>query len=159
MSVWLVRAGKYGEREQTALDKSLVTIGWNELPDLSAIKDREGLTNLYRQSHPGASSAKVANHVGQLWAFRGRIQEGDLAVLPLKTRSAIAIGKVTGPYRYATDLGEGTRHVRKVEWLRTDLPPHHLRPRPVTFLRGLHDGVSNSAESGRGANVPSALRR
>jgi restriction system protein len=46
----------------------------------------------------------------------------DLAVLPLKTRSAIAIGKVAGPYQYTTDLGDGVRHVRKVEWLRTDLP-------------------------------------
>ena len=122
MSVWLVRAGKYGEAEQTALDKNVVTIGWNELPDLSAVKDREALAELYRKFHPDASIAHIANQVGQVWSFRSRIQQDDLVVLPLKTSSAIAIGKVRGPYQYTTDLGDGVRHIRKVEWLRTDLP-------------------------------------
>lgn len=122
MAVWLVRAGKYGEREQTALEKGVVTIGWNELPDLSTVQNKEALTEMFREMHPEDSSGKVANNVGQVWSFRSRIQPGDLAVLPLKTRSAIAIGKVSGPYQYTSDLGDGVRHVRKVEWLRTDLP-------------------------------------
>jgi hypothetical protein len=122
MAVWLVRAGKYGEREQTALEKSVLVIGWNEFPDLSAVQSKEALADLYRKLRPDASSGKVSNHVGQLWLFRSRIQPGDLAILPLKTHSAIAIGKVTGPYQYTTDLGDGVRHIRKVEWLRTDLP-------------------------------------
>ncbi len=122
MTVWLVRAGKYGEAEQTAIEKGLVTIGWNEVPDLTSIGDRESLANLYRELHPEASGPNVANQVGQIWAFRGRIQKDDLVVLPLKSRSAIAIGKITGPYQYVTDLGEGIRHIRKVDWLRTDLP-------------------------------------
>jgi len=49
MTIWLVRAGKYGEQEQTALDKGIVIIGWNELPDLSAVNDRETLATLYKQ--------------------------------------------------------------------------------------------------------------
>jgi restriction system protein len=122
MAVWMVRAGKYGEREQTALEKGVVTIGWNELPDLSTVPSREALADVYRQLRPDAPSGQVANQVGQVWAFRSRIQPGDLAVLPLKTRSAIAVGKVAGPYQYTTDLGEGVHHVRRVEWLRTDLP-------------------------------------
>jgi restriction system protein len=122
MAVWLVRAGKHGEREQTALEKSVLVIGWNELPDLSGVESREALADLYRKRRPDASSGKVSNHVGQLWSFRKRMQPGDLAVLPLKTRSAIAIGKVMGAYQYTTDLGDGVRHIHKVEWLRTELP-------------------------------------
>src|SRR5262249_39355023 len=122
MAVWLVRAGKYGEREQTALDKSIVTIGWNELPDLSTVNDRDALADLYRKLHPDASGGLVSNQGGQVGAFRDRIQQGDLVVLPLKSRSAIAIGKVAGPYQYTTDMGDGVRHIRKVDWLRTDLP-------------------------------------
>lgn len=122
MAVWIVRAGKYGDAEQAAIDKGVVTIGWNELPDLSTINDREALADLYRKLHPDASGGKVANHVGQVWAFRSRIKKDDLVVLPLKSRSAIAIGKMVGPYQYVTDMGDGIRHVRKVEWLRTDIP-------------------------------------
>jgi restriction system protein len=122
MSVWLVRAGKTGENEQTALENGLVTIGWNELPDLSGIHDRAAITDLYRQSNPEASTAKVSNALGQLWAFRSRIQKDDLVVLPLKTQAAVAVGKITGPYQYRTDLGEAVRHIRPVKWLRKDLP-------------------------------------
>jgi restriction system protein len=76
MATWLVRAGKYGEREQTALEKTVLVIGWVELPDLSTVDSREALAGLYRQMRPDASSGKVANHVGQLWSFRSRIQPG-----------------------------------------------------------------------------------
>lgn len=122
MAVWLVRAGSHGEQEQIALENRVVTIGWNELPDLLPIQTREDLADLYRQINPNESLRKVANAVGQVWAFRGRIQVGDLVVLPLKSRSAIAIGKVTGPYCFRSDLGESVRHTRNVEWIRTDLP-------------------------------------
>lgn len=122
MAVWLVRAGKYGDAEQTAIENSIVTIAWNDIPDLSAIDQRDDLTELYRVKRPDASSGKVANHVGQIWAFRNRIKPEDLVVLPLKTRSAIAIGRVLGPYEYTTQYGDGIKHVRRVEWLRTDLP-------------------------------------
>ncbi len=122
MSIWLVRAGRFGEREQTALEKNIVVIGWNELPDLSEVHERQSLTEIYKSQHPDASTAKVGNHVGQVWAFRERIQLNDLVVLPLKQQSAIAIGKVVSPYEFRTDLGDEIHHTRKVEWLRTDLP-------------------------------------
>jgi len=35
MSVWLVRAGKNGEREDFALENGVAVIGWDELPDLA----------------------------------------------------------------------------------------------------------------------------
>ena len=37
MTVWLVRDGKYGEREMLALEQALSVIGWEELPDLSKV--------------------------------------------------------------------------------------------------------------------------
>ncbi len=43
-------------------------------------------------------------------------------VLPLHAQSAIAIGKVAGPYRYRTDLGDDIHHTRPVQWIRTDIP-------------------------------------
>ena len=36
-----MRAGKYGEQEHTALDKWVVAIGWNKVPDLSATAIKE----------------------------------------------------------------------------------------------------------------------
>lgn len=122
MSVWLVRAGRSGENEAIALERNLVTIGWNSLPDLSKVESRKDLTELYESKFPDASKGKVSNHVGQLWAFCSRINVGDLVVLPLKTQSAIAIGKVTGDYQYRDDLGDSVKHIRPVEWIQTEMP-------------------------------------
>ncbi len=122
MAVWLARAGRQGEHEQTALDQGIAAIGWLDMPDMGSAQDREAVTELYRQTYPDSSTKTMRNHVAQLWAFRGRIQAGDLIVLPLKTQSAIAIGKATGPYQYRTDLGDSIRHTRPVEWSVTDLP-------------------------------------
>lgn len=49
MALWLVRAGKNGEQEEVALEQNVVTIGWSELGDLSAIDDREELRSLFEE--------------------------------------------------------------------------------------------------------------
>jgi restriction system protein len=41
-----VRAGKYGENEHYALEKNIVTIGWNEIPDISTINTKKDLEDL-----------------------------------------------------------------------------------------------------------------
>ena len=108
MSVWLVRAGRFGENEAKALDEGIVTIGWNSMPDLAKVASREELTALYESLYPDASKGRVANQVGQIWAFTSRINQGDLVVLPLKTQSSIAIGKIAGNYTYTTAMGFGS---------------------------------------------------
>jgi len=100
MTLWMVRAGRHGEREQEAIEKGFVAIGWDELPDLSELSSREELASLYRKLYPNAKKRTVANEVGQVWRFVNNIQIGDLVVLPLKHRSAIAVGKVEGNYKY-----------------------------------------------------------
>ncbi|MFI2810371.1 restriction endonuclease [Microbulbifer sp. JSM ZJ756] len=118
MAVWLVRAGGAGEREDFALENNCVVIGWLRLPDLSSVQDKETLKELLVANYPDAGAGKIRNWAGQIWSFCMRIDIGDLVVLPLKSRSSIAIGRVTGSYRRSPD-GE---HQRPVEWLETDLP-------------------------------------
>ena len=67
MSLWLVRAGRYGEQEQGALENGVVTIGWNEFPDLSKIKTKEELAKLYAKVYPTAKKMQAVNKVGQIW--------------------------------------------------------------------------------------------
>ncbi len=122
MAVWLVRAGRYGQREALALQEGLAVIGWEELPDLSGIASREQLEALCLKVYKDAKANTITNWVGQLWAFLRGITPGDLIVLPLKSRSAIAVGRVVGPYRFRTDLPEDVKHTRPVEWIRKDIP-------------------------------------
>ena len=122
VDAWLVRAGRAGERDLWALDHGLVGGGFHEVPDLTEVGSRGEVAAAVHKGFPGASAGKIGNFTSQLWAFRGRIQVGDLVVLPVKTSRTLAIGKVTSGYLYRDDADPSRRHAREVEWLVTDLP-------------------------------------
>lgn len=118
MNLYLVRAGRHGEREKAALDGGFVTGGWNELPDLSDVQKREELEALFTRTNPDLSRNQARNYIGQIWIFIHEICKGDLVALPLRSRSAIAVGEVTGDYEYNKKIAEGVKHLRKVRWLK-----------------------------------------
>lgn len=122
MRAWLVRAGKYGQRETLALEQGLAVVGWDELTDLSGVQTRDDLLERLRQAYPDGSTNTLRNWQAQLWAFVHSIQMGDLVILPLKGSPAVAIGRVLGGYQYRDDLPSDARHTRQVEWRTTDLP-------------------------------------
>lgn len=122
MSVWLVRAGRNGEQQEDALERGIVAIGWNELSDLSGVTSREQLRNIFESTYLNATTNETSNKVGQIWAFINRIQKGGLVILPLKYRSAIAIGRVISDYQYRIDIADNIRHTRDVQWIQTDIP-------------------------------------
>lgn len=122
MAVWLVRAGRAGEREDFALQKGVATIGWEDLGNLSRIKNKNELEDSMRRTYPDAKPKSVIHWVGQVWTFLKSIKTDDLVVLPLKKRSAIAIGKIVSAYEYRPKFPEDAKHTRRVEWIKTNIP-------------------------------------
>jgi len=122
MAAWIVRAGARGEYEETALGQNVVLVSWDQIPDLGPVQSREQMDALFRSSVPleDVKPGAVAGYIGQLWALRSLIQVDELVALPLKGRAAIAVGRVTGPYRHRPDLA--ATHTRAVRWLATDIP-------------------------------------
>ena len=117
-AVWLVRAGKYGQDEETALSQGLAIIGFREIKDLRSYSSMEEMVQAFLAEDPEGSLPRATILAAQLWAFRERIRIGDIVVLPLKTRPGqIALGRVTGPYEYRK-VGDTFRHVRQVKWER-----------------------------------------
>ena len=110
MAIWLVRAGRNGEREDFALENGVAVIGWNELGDLSGVKSRDDVKALLQKVYPQFGKAKVNNNAGQIWAFRATIEKGNLVILPLKTRGTIAVGKSSG----ITNTLRRTRKARSI---------------------------------------------
>ena len=120
--VWLVRAGARGEDEAIALELSLAVIGFTDIPDLTGVSDRNSVVERVQQGSPDASVNRIRNRAGQLNAFVLRMREGDIVALPFKTRPGqIALGQVSGPYRYECIDG-AMRHTRRVEWTHPDVP-------------------------------------
>ena len=119
--VYLARAGRNGEDEACALENNLAIIGFEDVLSLEGAKDYDAVVELVNDALPGEKPRALGNFAGQLWAFALAMQEGDIVVLPRKLTGQIAIGQVTGPYRYA-QVNKAFRHTRPVEWLRPDVP-------------------------------------
>ncbi|MGW0194268.1 hypothetical protein [Nonomuraea sp. NPDC003201] len=120
---WMVRGGRDGEREVRALEEGLIVIGWHEVGDLTRYSTRDELAEALRNAFPTASPNVIANWRGQLWRFANEIQLGDLVVMPLGSHPGhIAIGEVTGPYEHLPHEHVDFQQVRKVNWLRLDVP-------------------------------------
>lgn len=120
---WVIRAGRYGERDQWALDNGVSGGGWKEVGDLTAATTRDAVADIVAAAFPGAAARMLQNYTAQLYALRCRIAPGDLIVLPLKTTKQIAIGRAASGYTYREDeVDPDRRHVVRVDWQRTDLP-------------------------------------
>lgn len=117
MPLWGIRSGKYGEREALALDRGLAIIGWEDLPDLRGLSDREALRSLLATTYPNQKPKTRTNWESQLWPFVRVMAEGEFVVMPLKQRSGLALGRISGPYAYRQEGGEWL-HTRSVEWVK-----------------------------------------
>lgn len=118
MKLWTIRAGKDGEQEQACLDEKVITIGWNDLPDLKKFKTREELFLEFQKTHQEYSKIKVSNKVGQIWRFVNEILIDDLIALPSKRQPIIHIGKVIGEYSYG-QKADNVFHWHPVKWLKS----------------------------------------
>jgi restriction system protein len=122
VTLWVVKGGRGGFREERFLARSVIGIGWGEVGDLSRYPDRDTLRAAYRGAHPERSENHVSTQVAQLWAFAVRMQVGDLVVVPFLGQPEIAVGEIRDPYRWLADGEPDMPHIRDVTWHVTDLP-------------------------------------
>jgi restriction system protein len=121
MAVWLTRAGPNGQFEELALTQGVSVGCWGHLPDLDPYVSREAIERIIFEVYIDDSKHKLVNLTSQVHAFRSRMQADDLVVLPSKTRSVLAFGRVAGPYRYRADW-KLTPHTRPINWFLNDVP-------------------------------------
>jgi restriction system protein len=118
MTLWTVRCGGDGAYEQEAVAQKIVGIGWGGLGDISKIDSREELMLHFSTTLPNDSLASIRNQLAQVYAFRSRIQIGDLVALPLRNSASIAFGRITGDYKFVKDAHHYVSHQRSVEWIK-----------------------------------------
>lgn len=118
--LWIVRAGRHGERELEAITQGRLLPGFGEVGDLTALKDREAILSALIATYPTEGANTLKNFAAQLNQFVNTISVDDLVVLPRKVTSGVAIGRVTGSYLYAPT--SAAPHTRAVEWLNDAVP-------------------------------------
>ena len=151
---YLARAGRSGEDEDRALEHNIAIVGFQDVPSLVSARDYDGIHKIVTKALPEAKPRAAGNFAGQLWAFAVAMKEGDLVVLPRKLTSQIAVGRVTGPYKYAKVDGV-YRHVRPVRWRHGQRQPVPRVPRLQTS-GGLRIGPTGAStpSTGFGSNRP-----
>jgi len=122
MTIWVVRAGKDGERENVALEERRAFVGFDRMDDLTKVNSREKLFDLVEQNYPEFKKRTAQTHAGQLFNFIQSIKIGDTFALPLKRQRAIAFGKFVGDYEYLPGNKSETQHSRRIEWIGDPIP-------------------------------------
>ncbi|KAF0186565.1 MAG: restriction endonuclease [Hyphomonadaceae bacterium] len=128
MTLWVVRAGKQGEREAIAIENNCVLAGWVEFSkDLSSLGDLQALRNALSETYAGEIKSNViSNWAGQLDAFRSAMKIGDIVVMPRKGQPFLSIGEIAGNYEFDLSAPPGAMHRRKVRWLDLSFPRNSL---------------------------------
>jgi restriction system protein len=126
MTLWMVRAGSYGEHEPKFFDTNRVYLTWEgdgwQGTSFAKAKDYEDIRKVVNDLYPEGSVGQKSNTTGQLATFVLKIKPGDWVITPRKTKPAIAIGEVTGSYEYNPKEVDPYRHSRAVKWLSQDIP-------------------------------------
>jgi restriction system protein len=122
MTAWMIRGGSLGERESWAIETGFSGGGFEEVGDLTGCNSRDEIFGVLQSAFPGGKKQRNMNFAAQLWALRGRIEVGDLVVMPLHPSTHIAIGRCSTPYTFLSNEVPGRQHVIGVNWTRIDVP-------------------------------------
>lgn len=118
--LWIVRAGQQGARELAALEDGQLYPGFLEVGDLRKCRDRDAVLKHLTEVMPDAGKNRLRNFAAQLNQFANTIQKGDFVVMPRKLTNGVAIGEITGDYKFDPD--SAYKHSRSVDWREESVP-------------------------------------
>jgi restriction system protein len=112
----MVRAGEDGFLIDDFKKKNYVSIGWNELLDLSKRENRDEIKELVEKKGGYAKKSQVSHAAGQINRFLFDFKKGDYVVTYDPTNRVYDVGEIQSDYEYNPKLSE-YHHVRRVKWL------------------------------------------
>jgi restriction system protein len=119
VTLWVVKGGDRGEREDYNQRNGVSTLGWSQLGDLEGLDSGE-IREMIRASLPERPDRAVSNWAGQVFSFASRIESGDLIAMPLRGLASVMLGEVDGDYRFDPGILANNReigpHLRQVSW-------------------------------------------
>lgn len=115
-SMWMVRAGEDAFLIEDFRKKNYVSIGWNDLLDLSKIKNREEIKELLKKKRSYPKKSQIAHAAGQINRFLFDFQESDYVVSYDPANRLYIVGEIRSDYEYNPRLGD-YHNIRRVKWL------------------------------------------
>ena len=117
------RLGETDNIWQDMRNGTYVAIGWEKLGDLSGLRTAEDpkgeIRKLLEQHYPGDPKV-VSRKAGEIRNFLTEISEGDGDIaVAADGETVLALGRVTGAYRFENTAPTGAPHRRAVTWAST----------------------------------------
>ncbi len=111
---WTIATEKEGMLWENFHKKTQVTIGWNEMGDLSSLDTREKVTKRYKEVYPSEKEPK--NNDLALFEFSHVIKKGDIVFARKGSKTLLGIGEVVSDYKFEPSNGFHA-HLLKVKWI------------------------------------------
>ncbi len=127
MSIWLIRAGKYGEYEEKFLEENRSYVTWDQLNrNVGLMTDKGQLIKALGEIYGDSTPRRLSNWASQIWPFAHTMKKGDLVVMPSKFQPSIYIGEITGDYHFENNGPAPFFHWRDVKWVEDPVPRSHF---------------------------------
>lgn len=110
---WKVAPGEGARYWDDWLEGGHMSIGWNDLGDLSRLSREE--FEQKRDEMVEADEDMKPDRLEQVWKFAHEIREGDKIVANQGTGKVLGFGTVSGPYAFLSDEDDHG-HRRPVDW-------------------------------------------
>lgn len=113
--VWILACGENGKMWDTFKDTNTISIGWNNLGDLSDINSGE-IKDLLDNCYPSENDGSRKNDRLAIDNFVNNMNVGDTVIIKKGLKKLLAYGTVTSDYYYDEDAE--CKHKREVNWER-----------------------------------------
>ncbi|MCU0659626.1 MAG: restriction endonuclease [Polyangiaceae bacterium] len=114
--MWMVRAGKGGEKIDDFLSREVVAFDGSELGKLPVAISKEELLKLYAEKFPAEKEMSRASWASQLLRLLGEVKIGDDVLCADRERRRYLLGKITSDYDWLPNAEGRYAHTRRVKW-------------------------------------------
>ena len=123
MSMWLCRAGRYGESENKFLEDGKIYCTWDSLSEsIQKFHNKQDLQQYFIDNNPDIKTRTAINWAWQVWPFGHEMKKGEIVILPSKINSVIHFGKITGDYEFLPNNDKPYWHAHQVDWFARSIP-------------------------------------
>ena len=95
---WQIAPGKKARLWMSCLEKGIIRVGWNKLPDLSNIKTKEEFLAFFERYKPNSSGTQKK----MLWNFLKMVKKGDKIIANKGKSDIVGVGTVLDSTYYMT---------------------------------------------------------
>jgi 5-methylcytosine-specific restriction protein B len=116
--IWAIALGEGGRLWNESYEKGIISIGWDQLGDLSAFKSQDEVMTELTEIR-GVDGQTPSNDSLCCYQFVHEMKAGDLVIAKIGRKKILGGGVVTSDYIYQAERREH-KNIREVKWITSE---------------------------------------